>query len=103
MNLGAWEGMLFDEIEAQYPKEIEERKQNPVTAHAPDGESLQDVANRVITAVHEIALKHPKDPVLIVSHGIALAVITCYGKKMALANAYDHIPENMKILRMEWS
>lgn len=37
MNLGAWEGMFSDEIEAQYPQELAERARNPFQARGAAG------------------------------------------------------------------
>jgi broad specificity phosphatase PhoE len=77
MNLGAWEGMLSSDIEVQYPYEIEKRKKDPLHAHTPNGESLLEVSGRVIEAINEITSKHPDRSVLVVSHGVSLAVIIC--------------------------
>jgi len=102
MNLGVWEGMLSSEIEAQYPLELERRKQNPLHAPAPKGESPFEVAERVIAAADEIAGKHPDDSVLIVSHGVALAVMICHAQDIPSNNVYDYIPENAKPYRVQW-
>jgi broad specificity phosphatase PhoE len=102
MNLGAWEGMLFSDIEAQYPRELEARKQNPFDAHTPRGESPREVAERVIAAVDEIAGKHPNESALIVSHGVSLAVMVCHAQGIPLNNVYEYIPENAKPYRVEW-
>jgi broad specificity phosphatase PhoE len=102
MNLGAWEGMLSRDIEVQYPRELEERIQNPFEAHAPQGESPREVAERVLAVVDEIARKHPNDSVLIVSHGVALAIIICRAQGISLREVYEHIPENAKPYRIEW-
>jgi broad specificity phosphatase PhoE len=102
MNLGAWEGMLSDDIKEQYPRELEERKQNPFDAHAPLGESPREVAERVISAMDEIAGKHPNNTIIIVSHGVALAVMICHAQTIPLHEVYEHIPENAKPYRVEW-
>ena len=44
MDLGVWEGMLSDEIKAQFPRELAERARNPVNTCAPGGESPMQVA-----------------------------------------------------------
>ena len=102
INLGAWEGMLSSDIEAQYPRELEERRQNPFYAHAPNGESPLEVSKRVIAAVNEIAWKHPNNSVLIVSHGVSLAVIICHAQGIRMDKVYEHIPENAKPYHVEW-
>ncbi|MDP2777935.1 MAG: histidine phosphatase family protein, partial [Anaerolineales bacterium] len=78
MNLGAWEGMLSSDIEVQNPQELAERARDPFHARAPQGESPLEVAERVIAAVNDIATKHQDESVLIVAHGVSLAVIICH-------------------------
>jgi broad specificity phosphatase PhoE len=102
MNLGAWEGMLSSDIESQYPRELENRKRDPFHAPAPNGESPRQVAERVIAAADEIAGKHPNESALIVSHGVALAVMICHARGIPLDKVYEHIPENAKPYRVEW-
>ncbi|NCP87593.1 MAG: alpha-ribazole phosphatase [Anaerolineae bacterium CG_4_9_14_3_um_filter_57_17] len=94
MNLGAWEGMLASEIEAQYPLELAERTRNPPTERAPGGESPREVAARVLRAVNEIVRRHHAASILIVSHGISLAVMICHANGLLLKDVYQHIPEN---------
>jgi broad specificity phosphatase PhoE len=103
MNLGAWEGMLSDDIEARYPLELAERAHDPLHARPPQGESPLDVEERVITAVTEITKKHPDDSVLIVSHGVSLAVIICHAQGIPMDEVYEHIPENTKPYHVQWN
>ena len=102
MALGVWEGMLSSEIEAQYPRELEERNRNPLHTPAPNGESPLEVAERVIAATDEIVGKYPNDSILIVSHGVALAIMICHAHGIPLNNVYKYIPENANPYRMEW-
>ncbi|MCJ7432012.1 MAG: histidine phosphatase family protein [Anaerolineales bacterium] len=102
INLGAWEGMLSDGIESKYPQELAERAHDPLHARAPQGESPLEVEERVIAAVADITEKYPDDSVLIVSHGISLAIIICHVQEIPMEEVYEHIPENAKPYRMEW-
>jgi broad specificity phosphatase PhoE len=102
INLGVWEGMLSDEIAAQYPQELAERERDPFHTRAPQGESPSDVAERVLEAVTEIAKKHVNDSVVIVAHGVSLAVIICHAQGIPLEKVYEHIPENAKPYCLEW-
>jgi broad specificity phosphatase PhoE len=102
MNLGAWEGMLSSDVEAQYSHELEERKRNPSHTRAPGGESPHEVADRILAAVDEIAQKHPGESVLIVSHGVSLAVIICHAEGFPMDKVYEHIPGNLQPYRILW-
>lgn len=59
-SFGSWEGLTREDISA-FP---------PGSRH--DGESDDEVRERVLAAVHEIAAAHTGEQVLIVSHGGAL-------------------------------
>jgi broad specificity phosphatase PhoE len=102
INLGDWEGMLSDDIEAQYPHELAERNLNPFYTHAPGGESPREVAERVLEATAEIVQAHPEDSVLIVAHGVSLAVIICQAGGFPLDNVYEHIPDNAQPYCVQW-
>lgn len=94
INLGEWEGMPSEEIEAKYPKELAARAQNSFYERAPNGESPHEVADRVLKAINEIANIHPGESVLIVAHGISLAVIICNYEGFPMEDVYQHIPDN---------
>jgi broad specificity phosphatase PhoE len=102
IDLGVWEGMPSEEIEAKYSQELVERARNPLYSRAPNGESLQDVAERVLAAVEEIAASHRDESVLIVSHGIALAIIICRAEGFRMEDVYQHIPDNAQPYPVQW-
>ena len=102
MHLGKWEGMLSDEIKSQYPQELAERACNPLHARTPCGESAMQVARRVIPAVDEIGKMHHDKPVLIVAHGISLAIIICLARGIPLDKLYEYVPDNAKLSRVKW-
>lgn len=103
IHLGAWEGMLHSEIADRYPLELAERERDPLEARAPGGEIPAQVEQRVLSAVDDIAAKYPEDSVLIVSHGVALAIIICRARSIPMAELYEHIPENAKPYRVSWN
>ena len=102
INLGVWEGMPSEDIEAQYPQELADRARDPFNTPAPNGESPSEVAERVLKAVNEIADRHHDESVLIVAHGISLAVIICHTEGFPAENVYQHIPDNAKPYRIDW-
>ena len=59
-SFGSWEGLTREDI-ALFPE-----------GSRHDGESDDEVRDRVLAAVHEIAARHPGEQVLVVSHGGAL-------------------------------
>jgi alpha-ribazole phosphatase len=102
INHGVWEGMLFTDIMRQYAAEIKEREMSPLEARAPGGESVLEVAERVLTAAESIAIMHPDETVILVSHGLALAVLACAGHGYPLTEVFKHVPENAQPDLIEW-
>ena len=42
------------------------------------------------------------ESVLLVAHGITLAIITCFGRGISLEKLYDYVPDNAKLSRVKW-
>ncbi|MEW6406270.1 MAG: histidine phosphatase family protein, partial [Chloroflexota bacterium] len=89
INLGEWEGVTQDEIKRRYPAEWRDRQLNPLEARAPGGESVLELAERVIPAAASISRLYPNGLVLLVSHGLALAVLICHAQGLPLEDAFD--------------
>jgi broad specificity phosphatase PhoE len=66
-NFGTWEGLTDDEIFARYPE--------AATGSWGDGETREDMAQRVFEALRRIAETHPEGYVLVVSHGGPLRAV----------------------------
>jgi phosphoserine phosphatase len=79
---GLWEGMLETEIQADYPKLLQQWKDHPETVQMPEGENLQQVWDRGIAAWNKIASDHSNTETpetgLIVAHDAINKVIICY-------------------------
>ncbi|MCS6827860.1 MAG: histidine phosphatase family protein [Caldilinea sp.] len=103
VNQGAWEGLLVTEIQERYPLEWEARQRDRLHFRAPGGESIEDVAARIWTAMDDIARCHPHKAVIVVSHGLALATMLCRVQDIPLAQARELIPNNAEIVRLEWN
>ena len=80
-----------------------ERVRDPFNTRAPQGESPSDMMERVVVAVNDIAEEHTDESVIIVSHGVSLAIIICHTQGLPLNEVYEHVPENAKPYRVEWN
>lgn len=69
LNIGIWEGMTWQEITAKYPDQWQARLADIVNYRVPEGENLQDMADRAIPAFKGIIAAHPGENVLVVGHG----------------------------------
>ncbi len=102
INQGEWEGQSVDIIRNQYVELWKQRTIDPASIRPPGGETVREVAERVHAALDDIALIHPTGPVLIVSHGLALAVAICKVRGIPIGQAYSVIPDNAEPTWVEW-
>lgn len=81
--LGDWEDMRFRDLAARY--QFVDTATRDHDFAPPGGETLRQVAGRIVAAIEEIEDGHGEDErVLVVSHGAAMAV--------ALGSLIDHDP-----------
>jgi len=102
VNQGEWEGMLTADIQARYAEAWAARQQDRLHAAPPGGESLAQVAARVLAGVDEIARRHTGAAVVVVSHGLALGVVRCAAAGAPLTEAFQRIPDNAEPLAICW-
>lgn len=73
-NLGKMEGMKFTEVAEKYPAELDGFRHHP-DKYDPskiEGESFEELFERMTPKIKAICERYPKDNVIIVSHGAAL-------------------------------
>lgn len=67
VDVGSWSGLTREEVEERFPAAFATWREG---GHGwEDGEAYEDMAERVVTAVLEIAGSHPGGSVLVVAHG----------------------------------
>ncbi|NHN38003.1 histidine phosphatase family protein [Pseudomaricurvus alcaniphilus] len=71
-NLGDWEGQSFESL-TEGEDILAQLVSNPDFT-APQGESQNLVRKRIVAAIDEIVHKHPQDNIVIVAHGVAIAI-----------------------------
>lgn len=69
IDVGAWQGMLIEDIKVKFKKELESYKQNPGEYKFIDGESFEDLRKRAEKALKDIADKNDGKTVVIGTHG----------------------------------
>lgn len=77
MNLGKWEGYTWREVKEKFPAEYEEWFINRRYTKAPEGESYQDMLERVLAVIRKIIAENCGD-VAIVTHGAVIMCLQCY-------------------------
>jgi len=71
-DLGDWEGSSFDSLNG--PGGTLERLIKDPDFTAPNGESQNSVKKRIVAAIEDIVRKHSEENVVIVAHGVTIAI-----------------------------
>jgi broad specificity phosphatase PhoE len=100
-HLGLWEGMLLSEIEANYQKEFEARRSDPLRMAPPGGENARQVRERVLAAIQDIVAMYPHSPVAVISHGYALAVVRSHFLGIPVERMLELVPQNGEIIVLD--
>jgi len=72
---GRWEGLRRSEVEARFPDEYAAWEEDPFTVAPEGGESGVQVVARALPVVRDIAIAHPGENVLVVSHKATIRLI----------------------------
>ncbi|MEN4040969.1 MAG: histidine phosphatase family protein [Anaerolineaceae bacterium] len=99
---GEWEGALFSEIRQRFAGFFENRQEDPLNSRPPGGESLKEVADRVLACVDAIAAENKGARILLVSHGLSLATILARAEHIPLENAFELILPNTEPKIVYW-
>lgn len=96
IHQGEWEGLHEDEIKRRFEEQFQTRKQDPLQTAPSGGETIGEVYQRVSDFLAEMQKKHPDMLILIVAHGVVLAIIDLISCGEPIEKVFDHIPENAK-------
>jgi broad specificity phosphatase PhoE len=102
INQGDWEGQLVETIKDRYTGLWLERIIDPINVRPPRGETVGEVAERVYSALDDIAKIFTTRPVIICSHGLALATVICKYRNLSIRHAYTMIPDNTTPVWVDW-
>ena len=83
-HFGAVDGMRVDDIKAQHPEAWAQWSQFLPDYAMPGGESAREFHSRVMAAMQRLALKHPGQTVLVVTHGGVLDMVYRTARSLGL-------------------
>jgi len=89
LNIGVWEGMTWQEIQATWPEEWRARLADLVNHRVTRGESLLDVETRVMPVINEIVERHKGQELLVVGHGGVNRIVLLNAIGAPLAKAFN--------------
>lgn len=75
LNIGAWEGKTWNELQANHPEQWQARLADIVNYRMPGGENLLDLQGRIMPVVNRLVAQHRGEEILVVAHGGANRVI----------------------------
>jgi 2,3-bisphosphoglycerate-dependent phosphoglycerate mutase len=102
-GFGQFEGHTWAELEQRFPEEsMAWRKRVPDFA-PPGGESLLQLQARVVSAVEELAARHPGEQILLVAHGGVLDILYRAATRLDLQAPRSWELTNTAINRLLWS
>ena len=79
MNFGIFEGKSYNDILKEYPKEMKLAENDWQNFKIPNGESLNEVMNRVIEKLGKIIKKYKNKKIIIITHaGVIRTVVSYY-------------------------
>ena len=93
LNFGLWEGICWEEVESQFPKEYLLWHQNRRYKHPPGGESYNDLLLRVLPVLKNLRQKHAEcknSDIVVVTHSACI---------MALLSLFNNTPFHEMIKR----
>jgi probable phosphoglycerate mutase len=103
---GAFEGLLYDELEAHFPDAYAQWKVRDPHARYPDGErraeTFAEFAQRAVEAVSRIAEMHRGKRIVVVSHGGVLDAVyrAAHGMDITAPRTFDVL--NASINHIRW-
>ncbi len=77
VHLGNWEGLSWAEVKTSYPTEYDTWYHNRRYCKSHQGESYQELLERVLSAIHRIIDENTAD-VAVVTHNAVIMCLQCY-------------------------
>lgn len=105
INLGDWEGRKWEELAKEEPERAERFWQSPHLYEPRSGETYEQVRQRAVPAIHEIAAAHgAEEKVLVVTHTVVLKLIVAHFEGQPLAGIWETTylkPTSLTLVRVE--
>ena len=102
-SFGIFEGLTLDEVAERYPPEFQKWRERDPAWRPEGGESGQQLIDRVLSAVSDIGIRHPRQTVVLVSHGGVLDVLYRAARLLEWHAPREHQMLNAAINRLTTS
>ena len=101
-NLGVFEGLTSEEARERHPEVFRLFKTAGSKYVIDEGESTQQLQDRALEIVDEIRIKHPKEHVLLVTHGGFIRVVMKHSLGLSLETPTRFLIRNTGVFRLVW-
>ena len=91
---GSWSGLTLPDIAERFPLLVEHEQLRPEAFDVSGGERLSDNYHRVSEVLAYLLSQHSGESVLVVGHGITLALMSCAASGIDPASFPEHLPPN---------
>lgn len=91
---GSWSGHTLPDIGRRFPALVVHEQLRPEAFDVSGGESLADVSRRVSEVLAELLTRHAGQSVLVVTHGVTLALMACAANGVEASRFPEHLPPN---------
>ena len=103
INGGVFEGVDWTLLPEKYPVEYDLWQHKPHEFKIKDGESMQEVYNRITLTVTKLAARNRGKTIVIVSHGCAIKNFLCYANEISLCEINTlEWAENTSVCKIEF-
>jgi broad specificity phosphatase PhoE len=100
-NMGRWQGLPHADLPPLLSAPAHPFWPLSGTERPPEGESMAEVITRVGVAMEGLAVDHPGEDVVIVSHGGAIRAAVAHALAISADNALHLSVQNISLTRME--
>jgi broad specificity phosphatase PhoE len=94
IDQGLWEGLRHDEIALRHPEKLAAWQDHPIDLRLPEGETLEEVRERVRNALDDMLMLHQGLIICVVAHSVSMAVIKHELQGLSLRDALASLPAN---------
>lgn len=101
IHFGDWELKRFDEIEAQDPDRIRAYWETPGDVTPPNGESWNQVSDRVDTAIDRLLAQHFGRDLIVVAHFGAILTQVARAEGLSASSAFSHKIDNLSVTTIQ--
>ena len=102
MGFGEWEGLLIDEIKANYANVYATWRNEPHLAQIPGGETLHLIKDRVDSFIQSLNEKYDDKHILLETHSVTVRVMLLAFLNSGMENIYRIKQDNTALIIVEY-